>query len=157
MDAKSTGAKIAAMRKEKGWSQKELAAQLHVTDKAVSKWERGLNYPDLSLLEPISELFEISLLELLGMEQMPIETAVQELAQISQEEKAKLKREFRNRAWLNFVLGLVIWITQIWASYLFDQAGMYGLPHILTLGMTGATALVIANALHYLINYRKLQ
>ena len=41
MDAKAFGAFLAALRKEKQMTQKQLAEQLHVTDKAVSKWERG--------------------------------------------------------------------------------------------------------------------
>lgn len=59
MDAAATGKRIAALRRQKGWTQKQLAEQLHVTDKAVSKWERGLNFPDLGLIEPLaaSKLF----------------------------------------------------------------------------------------------------
>ena len=41
MDATKTGALIAAIRRERNMTQAELAARLHVTDKAVSKWERG--------------------------------------------------------------------------------------------------------------------
>ena len=41
MDAAATGKRIAALRQQKCWTQKQLAEQLHVTDKAVSKWERG--------------------------------------------------------------------------------------------------------------------
>lgn len=41
MDAGYTGKKIADLRRQMGWTQKQLAEQLHVTDKAVSKWERG--------------------------------------------------------------------------------------------------------------------
>lgn len=41
MDAAATGKRIAELRRQKGWTQKQLAEQLHVTDKAVSKWERG--------------------------------------------------------------------------------------------------------------------
>ena len=44
MDAKATGGLIARRRKEQNWSQGDLAERLHVTDKAVSKWETGLSY-----------------------------------------------------------------------------------------------------------------
>lgn len=66
MDPKKTGNLISKTRKEKGLTQKDLASRLHVTDKAVSKWERGLSLPDISLLIPISELLDISIYELLG-------------------------------------------------------------------------------------------
>lgn len=41
MDKRAFGAFVAQLRKEKGWTQRELADQLHITDKAVSKWETG--------------------------------------------------------------------------------------------------------------------
>ena len=53
MDILYTGKKIAELRKEKGLTQKEFAEILHVTDKAVSKWERGLNFPELFTLEKL--------------------------------------------------------------------------------------------------------
>ena len=51
MDNLQTGAFIRELRKEQGMTQKELASRLHITDRAVSKWERGLCAPDLSMLE----------------------------------------------------------------------------------------------------------
>ena len=54
MDAIKTGTLIAQARREKGMTQKELADRLHITDRAVSKWERGLCAPDLSTLEPLA-------------------------------------------------------------------------------------------------------
>ncbi len=65
MDKEKTGQLITELRKEKGMTQKQLAEALNVTDKAVSKWERGLSFPDVSMLEPISDLLDISILELL--------------------------------------------------------------------------------------------
>lgn len=68
MDKERTGQLITELRKEKGLTQKELADALNVTDKAVSKWERGLSFPDISMLEPISDTLDISILELLAGE-----------------------------------------------------------------------------------------
>ena len=56
---------LAAQRKEKGYTQKELAARLFVSDKAVSKWERGLSMPDISLLMPLADILDVTVTELL--------------------------------------------------------------------------------------------
>jgi transcriptional regulator with XRE-family HTH domain len=59
---------ISELRKEKKLTQKELAEQLGVTDKAVSKWERGLSYPDISLLSKLSRILGVTTSELLNNE-----------------------------------------------------------------------------------------
>jgi len=68
MDKEKTGQLITELRKEKGLTQKQLAEALNVTDKAVSKWERGLSFPDISMLEPLSDLLGISIMEILAGE-----------------------------------------------------------------------------------------
>ena len=70
MDQLKFAEKIKEARSEKGWTQKELAARLQVTDKAVSKWERALSFPDIELLGPISRELDIPLAELLDMEEI---------------------------------------------------------------------------------------
>ena len=65
MDAVKTGALIAQARKEKNLTQKDLAQSLHVSVQAVSKWERGLNFPDLALMEPLAELLGLTVSELM--------------------------------------------------------------------------------------------
>lgn len=60
MDAKTFGAFLARMRKSQGLTQAELAQQLHVTDKAVSRWERGLASPELEKIVSLSECFKVS-------------------------------------------------------------------------------------------------
>ena len=65
MDAKKTGCFIAEKRKERNLSQRELAEYLHITDKAVSKWERGISFPDITILIPLSEVLNVSLYDLL--------------------------------------------------------------------------------------------
>ena len=65
MDAGKTGKFISEKRKAINLTQKELADKLHVTDKAVSKWERGLSFPDISILIPLAEILDINLYDLL--------------------------------------------------------------------------------------------
>ena len=50
---------IVELRKEKGFTQQDLANKLHITDKAVSKWERGLSYPDITSLSSIAKVFDV--------------------------------------------------------------------------------------------------
>ena len=64
MDPVKTGTLIRALRKERNMPQKDLAEHLHITDRAVSKWERGLCAPDISLLESLAETLGVSILEL---------------------------------------------------------------------------------------------
>ncbi len=61
MNKERFGTFIAENRKQMGLTQVQLAEMLHVTDKAVSKWERGLSYPDVTLLEPLAGIFGISI------------------------------------------------------------------------------------------------
>lgn len=65
MNYKEIGLFISKKRKELNMTQKELANKLDVTDKAVSKWERGLGCPDISILEVLSNILGVSILELL--------------------------------------------------------------------------------------------
>ena len=65
IDKKAFGAFVAALRKETGMTQKELASRLFVSDKAVSKWETGASIPDTALLLPLAQLLGVSVTELL--------------------------------------------------------------------------------------------
>lgn len=65
MDALKIGKFISEKRKAIGMTQSCLANKLHITDKAVSKWERGLSFPDISILIPLAEILNISLYDLL--------------------------------------------------------------------------------------------
>lgn len=65
MNNAKTGDLIRQCRKAKGLTQLQLAELLHITDRAVSKWERGLCAPDISLLEPLSKILDVSIVELI--------------------------------------------------------------------------------------------
>lgn len=66
MDVKKVGEFIKQKRKEKYLTQKELADKLSITDRAISKWERGICCPDISLLKDLSSILDISINELLS-------------------------------------------------------------------------------------------
>ena len=70
MDTYITGATIKAIRESKGMTQTELAEQVGVTDKAVSKWETGKGLPDISLLQSLAAALDTSVIELMNGEQI---------------------------------------------------------------------------------------
>lgn len=107
IDKEKFGAFIAQLRKEKGLMQKDLAQKLYVSDKAVSKWERGLSIPDVSLLVPLSELLGITVTELLECQRFlpnaPIDTqqaeqAVKKVIILSEEDQRKYRPDRLKRS-----------------------------------------------------------
>ena len=109
MDHQKIGCFIAALRREKGWTQRELATRLGVTDKAVSRWETGKGLPDISLLRPLSEALGVSINELLSGEAI---TPGQELAKSDalvlhtlEAAEKRIRRIWRN---LLYALGAVL-------------------------------------------------
>ena len=68
MDKYVTGAVIKRLKKNKKLTQEQLAEKIYVSAKAVSKWETGGGFPDISLIEPLAEALGISVIELLNGE-----------------------------------------------------------------------------------------
>lgn len=68
MDKYVTGAVIRRLRENKKMTQEELAGKVFVSSKAVSKWETGQGFPDISLIEPLAKALDISVIELLSGE-----------------------------------------------------------------------------------------
>lgn len=80
---------ISKLRKEKKLTQKDLAEQLGVTDKAVSKWERGLGCPDISLLSKLSQVLGVTTNELLnGKKTAPSDSELEDMVKTSTHENA---------------------------------------------------------------------
>lgn len=102
MDNIKFGKFIRESRLEMGLTQKQLAEQIHVSDKAVSKWENGAGFPDIKILEPLAACLGVSLLELMQSEKMAKpqidrEEAEQVVADtISQSKQAE---EWKRRMW----------------------------------------------------------
>ncbi|HPW40122.1 MAG TPA: helix-turn-helix domain-containing protein [Bacillota bacterium] len=65
MDCSKVGKLIFGLRKEKGMTQKQLADAMNISDKAISKWERGLGCPDVSLLRELSEVLNVNIEKIL--------------------------------------------------------------------------------------------
>lgn len=65
MDCSKVGKLILKLRKEKNMTQKELAEAMNISDKTVSKWERGLGCPDVSLLSELSDILEVNIKKIL--------------------------------------------------------------------------------------------
>lgn len=106
MDREMLGRFIAQRRKERNMTQRELAEKLHVTDKAISKWERGAGCPDISLLEPLAEALELSVDQLLTYQTAPEEPEAAAEPVTSQAVQAVLdltlaeRRVRRMRCWI---------------------------------------------------------
>lgn len=71
MNQDKIGSFIAELRKQKDLTQAELADKLNITQAAVSKWERGCSFPDLFLIEELSNILGVKISELLNAEKLP--------------------------------------------------------------------------------------
>lgn len=137
MDKESFGQFLAQHRKEQGMTQKQLAERLFVSDKAVSKWERGLSLPDVSLLLPLSQLLGVSVTELLEGRQLEepmapeeVETLVQKALQYP-EIPPEVQRLQRRRRLCIYLGAAAIALTE--CVVLYFAFGMQMLPEGLTL------------------------
>lgn len=72
MDQEKIGKFIASLRKEHSMTQKELAQRLGVSDKTVSKWETGRGLPEISIMQSLCEILEISINELLSGDRLDV-------------------------------------------------------------------------------------
>ncbi len=119
MDQMLTGAFIAAERKRKGYTQKQLAEKLGISDKTVSKWERGNGFPDVSLLLPLCGELDITVNELLCGERVSEE----DYCRKAEENMVNLVREARESK-KKIVLSAMVAVLVIIASLpLFLVAG----------------------------------
>ena len=109
MDLIKTGNFLKELRKEKGLTQEQLAEQMGVARRTVSRWETGMNMPDLDLLIELSDLYETDLREILSGERKSekmneeLKETVLQVADYSNEEKERLLL----RMLLLFIAGLI--------------------------------------------------
>lgn len=135
MNAKETGALIASRRRELGLSQTALAQQIHVTDKAVSRWETGRGLPDIQSLEPLAAALNLSVSELLsGRRLTEEEQTVTAGSQIVAALRRQKRRLWQGAAAVFLFFGLLLgtWAAVHWwttvpleSDALLDQAVEY--------------------------------
>lgn len=156
MDKKMIGRKISTIRKERGLTQKALAEKLHVSDKSVSKWETGIHFPDIAIMEELAAVLEISVSELLGLENVSSEEMINKIALISTEEKNMIVKEIRERGWLTVIIGMMLLAGSIYTSGVLAYNGLFGLPQVCTSGMSGFIGIIIANGIVSIYKGKKL-
>lgn len=126
MDAKKFGAFIAAVRKEQGMTQAELAGRLNVTDKAVSRWERGLDFPDINSIEPLADALGLSVLELMHSEKLSTANIPPEAASAALSDTLELVKQQR-RAERKSVAKIVLCLAALLLGiFLIDGMGFLG-------------------------------
>ena len=86
------GTNIKRLRTERGVTQEQLAEAMNVTCAAVSKWERGDTYPDITLLQPLAFYFGVSLDALMGYEKEKYEKEIEDVIQNYRKTVAKTKK-----------------------------------------------------------------
>ena len=134
MDLIKIGKYIAFKRKEQGLTQKQLAEKLNMSDKSVSKWERGICLPDVSVYLELCKILDISINEFLAGEDIPKETieqkAEENIIQITKDNKNKQKYLKKIIRLLIVMLVVFIFITSIFIYQKLIQPQNYIEPYL---------------------------
>ena len=155
MDALETGKRIQELRKNHGWTQKDLAVRLHVTDKSVSKWERGLNYPDMAMLEPLAKTLDTTVVELLGIENVPEAEKVEAVTAVAVEETERIRKVTRARAICGLLMTVILWISLYYQGQLLIQREVYELPLTICNAAFSLLGFLVGNHFWIWWKYRK--
>lgn len=124
MNKEQFGEFVCKLRKEKGMTQQELGDKLHLTNKAISKWERGLSFPDICTLQDIAQALDVSVLELLngvrntevGISNEDANRIVEDTVKHSAQVVKKIRKKF------TIAVGLIIGFSPLLLAF-FAQAG----------------------------------
>ena len=122
MNTQDFGKFIAELRKEKGMTQLQLAEKLNVTDKAVSRWETGKNFPDIEIFEDLSKILEISVSELLEGKKIEKE----ELITVSEEHVVKqIKENKKHKKIYSVIIAVVTVFAIVFAFFAMSNSGLF--------------------------------
>ncbi len=108
------GENLKTLRKQKGFSQEELATRLHVVRQTISKWEKNLSVPDADLLIRLAEILEVSVSELLGAkikkENNTTDAFAEQLSRINEQLAIRNRRSRRIWKIVAIVLAVIVLI-----------------------------------------------
>lgn len=120
MDARKLGSFIAENRKAKNMTQVDLAIKLQVTDKAISRWERGLGFPDINSIEQLAEELDVSIAELMKCERIQeepvshaeVENAIINTLDIAITEKREERKKVFHIVWISIMLVILLLVIE---------------------------------------------
>lgn len=148
MDAKKFGEFIAENRKQKGMTQTELAQKIYVTDKAVSRWERGKGFPDIHTIEPLADALGLTVLEIMQSKKLEDKNNYNDISKIM---KSVIEIEKENKRQERTAIGLAIF-TIIIIAILFYQINRANLGGSVFFGTIVAVEEV---AIYYFLDNRE--
>lgn len=127
MEAERFGSFVAQRRREQGMTQATLASELHVTDKAISRWERGVGFPDIGNIEPLADALGVSIVELMRAERtkkqtMTTDEAEDACAKVLDITRAQQERETKDVVALIASLAVLTLLAEMIASLRWDGA-----------------------------------
>lgn len=157
MNAEYTGKQIAEFRKVKGLTQKELASKVHVTDKAVSKWERGINFPDLGVIEDLAKELDTTPSTLLGIEDATKEEIVTSLTEMSVIQSEEAEKDIQKIGWVNLFAGIFLIVFMYFINIKLQRNGLYFESESLLWLIHGLIAVVTVGAIYTLRKYKAIR
>ena len=134
MDQLKIGKFIADCRKEKGLTQWQLAEKLGITDKAISKWERGIAMPDTSIMLELSDILGISVNELLNGEKLNMENNNQKNEQLLLDMAKEIERKNKtiwSAMWTLMTISIIGLLAGILAAAFLIPEGVWQIVAIL--------------------------
>ena len=124
------GQLISSKRKEKNLTQKELAELLHISDKAISRWETNASIPDFKILQQIGEILDISFKELISYKiDEKDEAVVNAIVKEYEKKTKKIEKNYR-KLFLIFLLVVIFLILLIFFRSTFNQFRLYDIAII---------------------------
>lgn len=150
MDSKIFGRFIAETRKEKSMTQAELAEKIVVSDKTISRWERGVGFPDINTLEPLANALDVTLFELIHSkksnmkkENLPEDQMIEIMNKAVEMSKENQKQD-RVSLWLGGIVIIVVAILiKITSKSSVGAAVLVG----------GVSAVAVVSLFFYIRNY----